>query len=128
MISDNPVTGNHQIVYDFFKLLPGSKQDVYLPYQELFKNKEYKDNAIKDFNVKSLHKYTKKLPKKFCTTAKLKGRYTLLFEFAVYKDVSLLCTQSAYYLQEYNFDQQAKDFEILSVPITLKKYSYPLLR
>src|ERR1700741_5294410 len=110
IISDNPVVANQQVVYDFFKLPPYSKQEVYLSYPDLFKNKNYKNNVMKDFDVKTLHKYAKKLPQKFYTTAKLNGKYTLQFEFAVYKNVNLVCNQSAYYLQEHHFDQQSKNF------------------
>lgn len=128
VITADPVIGHQQVVYDFFKLPPNSQQDIRLSYSDLFKNRNYKNNVMKDFDVKKLHKYTKKLPQKFYTTTGLKGKYKLQLEFAVYKSVNLLCNQSAYYMQEFDFDQQAKDFKILAVPITVQHYNYTLLQ
>ena len=127
VISDEAIIGNHQIVYDFFKLPPNSTQEIEFKYRDLFKNKNKSNNVSKDYNVKLLNKNSK-ISKSFYTTSKLAGKYNLTFEFAVYKSVDLLCKQTAYYLQEYKIDKQSKNFKILSVPIKLSKYNYPLLR
>jgi len=127
VITDEPIIGNHQIVYNFFKLPPSTNQKIKLSYNDLFKSKNSVKNVSKDYDVKTLHKYSKRLSLKFCTTSNLKGKYNLQFEFAVYKAIDLLCEQSAYYLREQVFDKQSKDFKILIVPVELGNYEYPLL-
>lgn len=127
VITGESITGSHQIVYDFFKLPPGTSQEITLLYQDLFRNKNSSKNVSKDYDVKSLHKYSKGLPQDFCTAHKLKGKYSLQFEFAVYKSVSILCEQSAYYLREQEFDKQSKDFRVLTSPVELNNLHYPLV-
>ena len=59
---------------------------------------------------------------KFITTSKLRGKYNLKYDFAIYKDVSLLCGKNSYYFDEFNFDKQSKSFKILTVPIIEDKH------
>jgi len=127
VITDEPIVGNHQIVYDFFKLLPSTSQEIKMSYDNLFKRKGSAKNVSMDYDVKTLHKYSKGLPQKFCTAGKLKGKYNLQIEFAVYKSVSLLCEESAYYVQEQAFEKQSKDFKILTASVEMNSYKYPLL-
>jgi len=124
---DAAIIGNHQVVYDFFKLPPNSNQEIELKYQQLFNSRNKNNNASKDYDVKKLNKNSK-ISTNFYTTNKLTGKYNLIFEFAVYKSVDLLCKQSAYYLQEYKFDKQSKNFKILIVPVKVRKYHYPLIK
>jgi hypothetical protein len=124
VITDEPIVGNQQIVYDFFKLPPNSVQSVLLSYEDLFKKKGRQNNVSKDYDVKMLNKYTKKIPQKFCTVKKLKDKYSFEIEFAVYKSVNLLCNEAAYFLQENEFDKQSKDFKILTIGVEMKNYNY----
>lgn len=125
--TDEAIMSNQQIVYDFVKLLPNSSKEVEFKYSDLFRNKNKNNNVSKDYNVKLLNKNSK-VPKKFYTTGKLSGKFNFSFEFAVYKSVDLLCKQTAYYMQEYGFDKQSKSFKVLTVPVKVSKYNYPLLK
>lgn len=124
VITDEPIIGNQQVVYDFIKLPPNSIEKFLFKYEDLFKNRNSQNNASKDYDIKILHKYTKKIPQKFCTVSKLKSKYKFEVEFAVYKSVNLLCNESAYFLQENEFDKQSKDFKILTIPVDTKSYDY----
>jgi hypothetical protein len=124
--TDEALIGNHQVVYDFYKLPPNSSQQIEFSYQELFKNRNKSNNVSKDYDVKKLNKNSRP-SQSFYTTSKLKGKYHFEFEFAVYKSVYLLCNQTAYYLQEYKFDKQSKDFKVITVPAKINFYSYSLL-
>lgn len=124
VITDEPIVGNQQIVYDFFKLPPNSVQSIFLSYKDVFRKKDSRNNATKDYDVKLLHKYTKKVPQKSCTVKKIKGRYSFEIEFAIYKSVNLLCSEAAYFVQENEFDKQSKDFKILTVAVAMKNYNY----
>ncbi len=121
VMNDNAIIGNHQIVYDFFKLPPNSSQHLEFSDQQLFSSKSEKNNASKDFDTKKLNKYSKK-PQTFYTTSTLKGKYE--FEFAVYKSVDLLCNEHAYYLQESGFDKRSKSFNVLTVPAKIKHFGH----
>lgn len=124
IITEEPIVGNQQIVYDFFKLPPNSVQSVFLSYKDLFRGKGSRNNVTKDYDVKLLHKYTKKVPQKPCTVKKIKDKYSFEIEFAVYKSVNLLCNEAAYFLQEIEFDKQSKDFKVLTVGVAMKNYNY----
>jgi hypothetical protein len=125
--SDEAIMGDHQILYDFIKLLPGSGKEIEFKYRDLFKNKNEKNNISKDYNVRLLSKNSK-VPRKFYTTSKLPGKYDFCFEFAVYKSVDFLCKQTAYYMQAYEFDRQSKSFNVLTIPVKVNKYKYALLK
>lgn len=125
--TDQALIGNHQVIYDFFKLPPNSNQQIEFKYQELFKNRNKNNNVSKDYDVRRLNKNSKPA-QVFYTTSKLKGKYNFEFEFAAYKAVNFLCNQTAYYLQEYKFDKQSKNFKVLTVPIKVSSYNYPLLK
>ena len=125
--TDQALIGNHQVVYDFFRLPPNSNQQIEFKYRELFKNRNKNSNVSKDYDVRKLNKNSKP-SQTFYTTSKLKGKYNFKFEFAAYKSVNLLCNQTAYYLQEYKFDKQSKNFKVLTIPVKVSSYNYSLLK
>ena len=124
VITDEPIVGNQQVVYDFIKMPPNSTAIILFGYKDLFKRKDSQNNVSKDYDIRTLHKYTKKVPQKFCTVSKLKGNYKFEIEFAVFKSVSLLCNEASYFLQESEFEKQSKDFKILTVPVDTRNYDY----
>ena len=127
IVSDQAIIGNHQIVYDFIKLPPGCYKQMVFKFDDIFRYKDSNNNVSVDYNVKLLNKNSK-VPVKFFTTKGLTGKYDFFFEFAVYKKISLLCTQAAYYMEEYKFDKESKSFDVLTLRARINKYFYPLLR
>ena len=121
--TDEAIIGNHQIVYDFIKLLPNGSKTIEFKYSDIFKNRNESNNVSRDYNVKMLNKDSG-MPVEFYATGKLSVKYNFYFEFAVYRSVDLLCKQSAYYVQEYEFDKQSKSFEVLTIPVRMSKYDY----
>lgn len=124
--SEEAILGNHQIVYDFIKFLPNSKRELEFKYSDIFRNRSDYNNVIKDFNIKLFNKNSK-IPIKVFTTKKISGKFDFSIEFAVYKTIDLLCNQTAYYTNEFEFDKQSKNFNVLSIPVKLGKYHYCFL-
>lgn len=120
-ITDDLIIGQNQVVYDFIKLPPDSKADIRIDDEHLLSYTNQKNNVSDDYNVKKLHKYSKTPPTKFRTINILKTNFKTEFEFALYKSVSLLCNQAAFYTKEYEFDKQSKEFTILTAPFKIKK-------
>lgn len=118
------VLGN-QNLYSFKKLLPNTKMVVQINYADLFKNLDrYTENAVADFDPKRITSTEEiaTLSSKDIKRRKLK----LQLEFAVYNKVDLLTTESAYYLREKEFLEQAKSFNTICIPLRLKNYTHPL--
>lgn len=112
----NTLTTLGQITYSFSTLPPNSFIDIVLKRNILFENENKLNNAIEDINNQSLNKFSK--PHfKYLTTSKLNGGYKLSFQFAYYNNVSLLCNVNSYYLDELNFNNQAKSFKVLNIPV-----------
>lgn len=111
----NAIVGRNQVVYNFYKLLPQTSYSLTLPYQDLFLTNIKQRLAVKDFNVKSLNKFNNKVKFKAASLDKVPTQFSYYFEFAFYKSVSFLCDKSAYYIQEYQFDKQAKEFEVIKI-------------
>ena len=44
---------------------------------------------------------------------------TIVVEFALYKNIDLLISKDAYYFDEFNFNDQALSYTILSVSVNL---------
>lgn len=121
ILGSNRMINKGQVLYDFIKLIPQTYYEVNIYYDNLFKNLGDKNSLICDYDTGKNSKFGK-IKFKYLSTDQLNGKYKLLFEFAVYDQVNLLCEQSAYYLKEFEFDQQAKDFKKLSIPVELKNY------
>jgi hypothetical protein len=119
-IGDDAIIGNHQIVYDFYTLLPKSKFELNFYYRDLFKENR-KNSAVIDINIKRLNKYNDQVKFKTAKVHNLNGQYKFLFEFAAYKSINVLCNQSAYYVNEYLFDKQSKEFELIQIPFEVPR-------
>lgn len=79
---------DHQVVYDFIKMQPSSYYEFTIPIKDVFQGSK----AIEDFNSKELNKFDYKTKFKNASTKKaVVNKYKLLFEFALYKDVTVLC-------------------------------------
>lgn len=125
IIGENSVCNRGQILYDFVKLMPNTYYDLKIDYGMLFINKNYDQNSVKSYSNEILSKFNE-TSFNFLTTKKLKGKFNVVVEFAIYDDVSLLCSESAYYLNEFEFDKNARSFKVVNVPIKLNNPDLPL--
>ncbi len=115
------IVNKGQILYVFVEFVPNSYYELEIDYNSF----DLEGYLVCDFKPKESSKF-KPIKFKYLKSNKLKNELHLEFEFAVYQDVGLLCKESAYYLEEYEFNSQAKAFEIVSVPVKVEKYDHPL--
>lgn len=125
ILGSDRIVSKGQVLYDFIKLPPQSYYQVSVTYDNLFKNLGEKNSLVCDYEADKNNKFDK-IKFKYLSADKLKGKYKLYFEFAIYDQVNLLCEQSAYYLKETEFNQQAKDFRKLGIPVKINNYNYPI--
>lgn len=126
IINANRIIQKGQVLYNFVKLIPQTYFTIEIPYNSLFKNINNKKNVVcASVFQEKLNKFDK-VKFKYFSSRKLKGIFELLFEFAIYDKVNLLCESSSYYLDETNFNTQANSYTILRIPITLKNYKHSL--
>lgn len=112
--TSNIIIRDHQVVYDFIKMQPNSYYEFAIPIKDAFE----RSDAVNDFAPNGLNKFDYKMKFKNISAKKpAVNKYDRLFEFALYKDVSVLCKESDYYLRENDFNAQAKSFTILQVPL-----------
>lgn len=117
------VLGN-QNLYSFKELLPNTKMVIQINYIDLFKNQDkYTENVVGDFDSKKIAG-TDDIAT-LSTRDIGKRKFKLKVEFAIYDKVDLLTTESAYYLRRKEFLEQAKSFDIISIPLKLKNYTHP---
>lgn len=122
LTDENKISMVGQNLYSFIKILPNSRIDVELPCEVLFSKKDNKNNVVRDFNNEFINvKDVKKI-----TLGKQKGLHRLVFEFAIYKDVSLLLNREKYISGELKTYEQTKDYTIINVPIALKSNKLPI--
>lgn len=127
ILGEEKIAQKEQVLYDFIKLNPNTYYVLQINYSNLFKNRNTNKNAVKHYNHQSLSKF-KKASFKTVTTSKLTGKYNLIFQFGIYTDVSILCSESDYYLNEFEFDKQAKSFKTINFPIILNNPNYLLFK
>lgn len=121
IIGSERVVNKGQVLYDFVELVPNSYYDVEIKYNSF----DLKGDLVCDFRPNEASKF-EPIKFKYVKLSELESKLSLVFEFAVYQDVDLLCKESAYYLQEHEFDSQAKAFKIVSVPVKFENYDHPL--
>lgn len=123
ILGSDRILSKGQVLYDFIKLTPQTYYKVSISYENLFKNLGERNSLICDYKDGENNKFDK-IKFKYLSADKLKGKYKLFFEFAVYDQVNLLCEQSAYYLEESQFNQQAKSFRKISIPVKMNNYDH----
>ncbi len=104
-----------QLKFKFIMLVPRSTYKFEIAYTNLFKNNEQKNNLIWDFENKKTSRF-KPLKFKFATANKLKSEYTLAFEFACYKQISILCGDEMSG-NDSLYNQASSSYELLEVPV-----------
>ncbi len=116
---------SNQNRYDFIVMPPASFFEISFHYDDLFQNIDKEDNLIYDFDTSQMN-ICCEIGFKYLNVCQLKKKYKLFFEFALYNNIDLLCDQSAYYLNEADFNHQAKDYKIVSIPVEIHNYNHPL--
>jgi hypothetical protein len=127
VIGENKLVVKDQNLYDFIKMSPWSYFDIEIKFEKLFKDIGRKDNIVGEFRTETKSK-AGQIKFKYLSVNKLKGKYNLFFDLAVYDQVDLLCEESAYFYKEFEFDKQAKSFHIVRVAVSIKNFNHPLFR
>lgn len=127
ILGEGSIAHKGQVLYDFIQLDPNTYYALEVNYNTLFKNSKANRNAVECYNNQSLSKF-KEPHFKTLTTSKLVGKYNLVFQFGVFSDVRVLCSESDYYLNEFEFDKQAKSFKTINLPVQLNNPDFPLFK
>jgi len=98
----------YQTVYDFYKILPFHEYSFNVKSLDFKNSKEF----IKDFDIYSLNKFQ---PIKKFKREKVKKENTPAFivKIAYYTNIENICNSNAYFLDELNFNEDAKKFKII---------------
>lgn len=112
VIIQNRLIYPYQTVYDFYKILPNNEYSFSVKLTNFNDEKVF----IKDFDIYSLDKFgmTKKFRRK--KIAK-KGLSDIVVKVAYYKSIDIICNADSYFLNEFEFNKQAKSFKILQTSI-----------
>jgi hypothetical protein len=108
IIGKERIVRRNQVLYSF-KAIPPKRRLCIKIIRDAFN----KNDLVEDFNAK---KFTKFDNPKFTTLTDVRCVNTFI-EFAFYKDISLLSNIKSYYLDEFNFNNQAQAYKILSAPL-----------
>lgn len=127
ILSSEKICKPFQMRYNFIKLLPNTFYELKIEREYLFKGISLKSQVTKDFDVKDLDKFDTQYIFPPCDINRLDESYDLVFEFGMYSDVNLLCDEFAYYTKEFDFNKQAKSFQVLSTKVKLSEF-YDLLK
>lgn len=122
LYNENKIIMEGQTLYQFVKIGPMETFTLNLPYSKLFLHKDEKNNAVKDF---SFEKVDKRAIKQL-SLRRLKGKYCLSFEFALYKKVDLLLSRDLYINGGIKTYEQSKDFETVKVAVNLNHIQLPI--
>lgn len=110
---ENALVCQNQILYHFIVIPPNLSHKVLLPNDIMTVNK-----VTKDFDLTSLHLFSK-LKFKVTNLDGLKKMKLVpkIIEFAIYRDIKMLCNEKAYYLNIRDFDIASKNYEIIKIQL-----------
>ena len=100
------------VLYSFRPILPSESIVVSIPKMALTYNYYTRDIVLKDYGKNDQLHFKR---------VKVKAPSSIIIEFAIYKKINLLTNQKAYYFSETDFDTQAKDYEVISVPCNVPR-------
>ena len=118
VLSQNRIIKKNQILYDFIKVAPQTHFKIAFYLEDLFKNVKTKNNITRALQTSSLNKFSY-IKFKSLTSSCLIHKYNLFFSFAFYNHIDIVCRKSDFYLNEFNFNSQAKSFHIISTQVPL---------
>jgi hypothetical protein len=112
VLGGNKVAHIGQVLYHFRLIPPNSKNAIVIS-----KSAFYSEDYVKEV-------YPQKISK-FDTIKFRKSKHTkcdtVIVEFALYKNIDLLNSKDAYYFDEFNFNEQALSYIVLSVSVNLSR-------
>ena len=114
-IVEDRIIKEYQTVYNFYKIPPFYHYTFNIDIVDLKNKKKY----IKEIKIEDLNKFEKIKKFKKATLCK-NSKVDYFVEFAYYKNISLLCKKNAYFLEELEFNSQAKNYKIIKVPLYIK--------
>ena len=112
IVFNDRAIGEYQTVYDFYVIPPFYEYTFDVDVLDI----SQKQNYIKDVNTAELNKFQKI---KKIKNINLKNRQNVDFtiEIAYYKDISIICNSNSYFLNELEFNKQAKEFYRVEIPL-----------
>ncbi len=112
VLSEEKIISPGQFIYEFDTITPHTSKKYKFDYDILFKNINNDNNAIDRVKLKR-SKY------KFITTRRLKGQFSYIFEFAIYKDISLI-------MKKYNINEETESSRIQATKFDVLSYKVPI--
>lgn len=106
------ITLKDQIPYNFIQLKADTYYSLRFKYEDLFSNLK----VTKELDINKLNKYDE-IKFKAIELSRLQSKYSFFLEFAFYESVDLLCEESAYFLKEVQFNDQAKSFSTIKLKV-----------
>jgi len=111
ILGGNKVANKGQVLYHFRAIPPNSRNRI-----AISKSAFYTEDYINEVYPQKISKFEQTI--KF-RKSKHNRCNNVVVEFALYKNIDLLMNEQAYYLDEYNFNEQALSYTILSVSVDL---------
>jgi hypothetical protein len=108
ILGENKVANKWQVLYHFKAIPPNGGHTIVIS-----KSAFYSEDYVKEVYPQKISKFdTIKFRK-----SKHKKCSTVIVEFALYKNIDLLISENAYYFDEFNFNEQALSFTVLSIAV-----------
>jgi len=107
VVGEKRVITQFQVIYEFEELAPESYITILIPKES------FNSNYVRNYDPKEMNKISK--PRFKIINKTLDDSFRKI-EFAVYDKINWFNSQS-YYYDEYNFDKNSKDYQIISVTI-----------
>jgi len=107
------VARKFQVLYHFRAIPPNSRNKIVIS-----KSAFYTEDYVYEVYPQQISKFERTIRFRKSKN-KHKHCSSIVVEFALYKSIDLLTSEKAYYFDEYNFNEQALSYTILSVSIDL---------
>jgi len=111
ILGGNKLANKGQVLYHFRTIPPNSRNKI-----EISKSAFYTGDYVNEVYPQKISKFEQTI--KF-RKSKHNRCSNVVVEFALYKNIDLLMSEQAYYLDEYNFNEQALCYTVLSVSVDL---------
>ena len=115
IIGETQLINRGQILYEFIKLAPGSTLKFEYDLNEI--SFKIPREVYLDFDFSKTNKWR---PIRF-RRKKIRKNPGLIFEFAYYDSIRILSDQNTYFLNEYEFNEEAKSLNLLSKQVSLSE-------
>lgn len=119
ILGDNRIINKGQTRYSFREIPGGSSADFRIPLNAI-----YSSEFIEYFDPRDIGPYVHRFQAYHLMPLYPTG---ITLQFAIYRDISVLSKNnySGYYDNEYEFNKQAYDYSVLSIPLILHRTDYP---